>query len=46
MAGFFYLQSFSTDHDSWFDHTAELSSNAKKQFVLRLVVLAATVSMP
>ena len=42
----FYLQSFSTNHESWFEYTAESSSNAKKLFVFRLVVFAATVSMP
>ena len=24
MAAFFYLQSFSTDHEIWFEHTAKL----------------------
>ena len=49
MAAFFiyiYLQSFSTNRESWFEHTAELSSNASKRFVFRLAVFAATVSMP
>ena len=27
-APFFYLESFLTNHQSWFEHTAELSCNA------------------
>ena len=42
----FPLQSFSTNHESWFEHTAELSSITQKQFVFCLSVFAATVSMP
>ena len=41
-----YLLSFSTDHERWFEHTAQLLSNALKRFVFRLAVFAATVSMP
>ena len=40
------LQSFSANHEDWFEHTAELSSNALKRFVFHLVVFAATVNMP
>ena len=42
----YYLQSFSTNHESWLEHAAELSSNTYKQFVFCLVVFAATESMP
>ena len=45
MAAFFNLQSFSTDHESWFEYTTELSSNVLKRFVFRLVVFAATVNI-
>ena len=42
----FYLQSFSMNHENWFEHTAELSCNTYRQFVFRFVVFAETVSMP
>ena len=45
MAAFFYLQSFSTNHESRFEHAAELSSKVKTVFFC-LVVFTATVSMP
>ena len=40
------FQSFSIIHESWFEHTAELSSNTWKWFALCLVVLAATANIP
>ena len=43
---FYQLHSLSTNHKSWLQHTPEFSSNALKRFVFRLVVFAATVSMP
>ena len=43
MATFFNLQSVSTNHESWFEHIAEWSSNAEKLFVFHSVVFAATV---
>ena len=43
---FYYLQSLSTNHESWLKHTAEFSSNALKRIGFCLVVFVVTVSMP
>ena len=36
---FLNLQSFSTNHDSWFQHTAELSSITWKRFVFLFIIV-------